>query len=221
MTSHEPVPAANRRCTVAADSISGECAGALGLVGARSRGGACVAWPCRAGGPGVGHRAGAWPAGLRRGRVRRGRRRSPRGWLRRRPDSSRTAGHTRSSITSSISPWPLDACGMTAGRNAICTRLSFGSAPRQRWDVPVIAAGTIGVPVSSASLPAPWCGDPERVRRLDACAFGEYDHAARRRTGSLAPSPWPARRRRHAAPETLPGAGTANPTGRRIARPWP
>ena len=33
--------------------------------------------------------------------------------------------------------------------------LSLASAPRQRWAVPVIAAGTIGAPVSSASLPAP------------------------------------------------------------------
>ena len=71
-------------------------------------------------------------------------------------------------------------------------------------------------------------GEPARVmvwrpraRPAPRCVFPRGTRPpARRRTGSIAPSPWPARRRRHAGPETLPAPGTANPTGRRTARPW-
>ena len=92
-------------------------------------------------------------------RVRRAQRRSPRRW---RGDGRTPLGPPATRARRSASrPRPDEApAGCDGGRNATCRRFSSGSAQRQRCEVPVIAAGTIGAPVSSASLPAPWCGEP-------------------------------------------------------------
>jgi hypothetical protein len=115
-----------------------------------------VTRPRRATGSGAGHRVGAWPERRHRLRVRRAQRRSSRGWRRdavlllgRRPYA--LVHQLRDLVRTILRP------GCDAAQEM---RMSFGRAQRQRCEVPVIAGGTIGEAVSSASLLAPWCGEP-------------------------------------------------------------
>jgi hypothetical protein len=76
-----------------------------------------------------------------------------------RPYSSCTAGQTRSSISSEAGSSASAArSGRTGARNVSCTRLSLGSAPRQRCEVPVIAAGMISASVVQALGSAAYSG---------------------------------------------------------------
>ena len=93
--------------------------------------------------------AAASPAAIRPGRARR------------RPNSDSTSGHTLPSI-SSPAPSGVEGSSLTGigAENATCTRLGLGTGPANSLSVPVIAHGTIGAPVSSASRPAPRLGAP-------------------------------------------------------------
>ena len=64
--------------------------------------------------------------------------------------------------TTSAAPSGVTASSPTSigGANATCTRRGFGNGPRNSASDPVIAAGTIGAPSSSASRPAPRLGWP-------------------------------------------------------------
>lgn len=133
------------------------------------------------------------------------------GLARRRPYSSTTAGHTRSSINSetgsaSSHPGP----GTTAGRKATYTRLSRGSDQRHRCEVPVSATG--GPARRSRRQPAgAVMGQPQRVGFLDAGSLREHHHhAAGEDREAVSTASWSASPRRT---ETLRGAETATPAG--------
>jgi hypothetical protein len=132
------------------------------------------------------------------------------GAARSRPYSSRTAGHTRSSISFETSSGPCSGWGAIGGRNAICTRLSLGSAPRQRCEVPVIAAGTIGAPCRARAGRRRGAASPARPAPRRGCLPGTR-RPDRQRAGSHGPSRWPARRRRRGAREMPPAGETTNP----------